>query len=65
MVDVLEYLLPHASKSLLSATNSNGSPAIHWAVFNNHVGCVKALAELPEEQGGGLQLVKVGQSLHV
>lgn len=57
--DVINYLIPHLSKEVLSATNENGSPAIHWAILNNHVNCVKALVELPEEQGGGIQLLKV------
>ncbi|KAK8849726.1 hypothetical protein IAR55_005061 [Kwoniella newhampshirensis] len=57
-LDVLNYLLTIVPKELLSTTNEAGSPAMHWAVSNNHVGCVKALVELPEEQGGGLQLLK-------
>lgn len=56
---MLNHLLPNLSKEIIDATNANGSPAIHWAVFNNHVGCVKALVEVPEERGGGLSVLKV------
>ncbi|WVF68513.1 hypothetical protein IAT40_003280 [Kwoniella sp. CBS 6097] len=57
-LEVLNYLLPVMPKELLQNTNEAGSPPIHWAVSNNHVGCVKALVELPEEQGGGIALLK-------
>ncbi|OCF43847.1 cytoplasmic protein [Kwoniella heveanensis CBS 569] len=57
-LDVLDYLIPLVPKELLQSTNEAGSPPIHWAVSNNHVGCVKALVELPEEQGGGIALLK-------
>ncbi|WWD20353.1 hypothetical protein CI109_104829 [Kwoniella shandongensis] len=57
-LDVLNYLIPLVPKELLTKTNEAGSPAMHWAVSNNHVGCVKALVEIPEEQGGGIQLLK-------
>ena len=58
--DVLEYLLPLVSAPLLSQVNDNGSPPAHWAILNNHVSCVKALVEVPEEKGGGLPILKVG-----
>ncbi|WRT69749.1 uncharacterized protein IL334_006740 [Kwoniella shivajii] len=57
-IDVLNYLIPLIPKDLLSRTNEAGSPPLHWAVSNNHIACVKALVELPEEQGGGLPLLK-------
>ncbi|WVQ96060.1 hypothetical protein IAU59_003160 [Kwoniella sp. CBS 9459] len=57
-LDVLNYILPLIPKELSQKTNEAGSPPIHWAVSNNHVGCVKALVELPEEQGGGIALLK-------
>ncbi|WWC92863.1 uncharacterized protein L201_007824 [Kwoniella dendrophila CBS 6074] len=57
-VDVLNYLIPLLPKELLSRKNEAGSPPLHWAVSNNHVACVKALVEIPEEQGGGLPLLK-------
>ncbi|WWC65883.1 uncharacterized protein I303_108505 [Kwoniella dejecticola CBS 10117] len=57
-VDVLNYLIPLIPKDLLSRTNEAGSPPLHWAISNNHIACVKALVELPEEQGGGLPLLK-------
>lgn len=63
-IDVISYILPHLTKEILSATNENGSPAIHWAILNNHVNCVKALVELPEEQGGGIQLLKVRHPMY-
>ncbi|WWC73625.1 uncharacterized protein I206_107597 [Kwoniella pini CBS 10737] len=56
--DVLNYLIPLIPKDLLSRTNEAGSPPLHWAISNNHVACVKALVEIPEEQGGGLPLLK-------
>jgi ankyrin repeat protein len=57
--DVLNHLLPHLTKEVVESTNNNGSPAIHWAVFNNQIGCVKALVEAPQEIGGGLPVLKV------
>ena len=57
--EVLNLLLPHVSAFVLAQTNENGSPPIHWAVLNNHVACVKALVELPEDRGGGLPILKV------
>lgn len=62
-VDVLEYLLPLVPPSLLSVTNETGSPAMHYAVANNNTECVKALVNWPEEQGGGLPLLKVSCTL--
>lgn len=35
---------------------------MHWAVLNNHVACVQALVEVPEERGGGLPLLKVSRN---
>jgi ankyrin repeat protein len=57
--DVLKYLLPSLPKSLLSQTNENDSPPLHWAILNNHVAVVQLLVDIPEEQGGGLPLLKV------
>jgi hypothetical protein len=57
--DVLEYLVPQLPKEMLAITNHAGSPALHWAILNNHVSIVKVLAELPESHGGGLPLLKV------
>ena len=57
--DVLKYLLPRLSASILSATNENGSPPLHWAILNNHVAIVQLLIEVPEEKGGGTPLLKV------
>lgn len=31
-------------------------------MLNNHVACVQALVEVPEESGGGIQVLKVGYS---
>jgi ankyrin repeat protein len=52
-------LIEHLPADALKATNEAGSPALHWAVINNHVACVQALVAVPEEQGGGVQLLKV------
>ncbi|RSH93237.1 hypothetical protein EHS25_007591 [Saitozyma podzolica] len=57
-VTVMSLLLPNVPHSLLRQTNDAGSPPIHWAVLNNHTEIVRTLAELPEEQGGGLGLLK-------
>ncbi|KAL1413376.1 ankyrin repeat-containing protein [Vanrija albida] len=57
-LDVLKVLLPHVPAALLQQVNEAGSPPIHWAVLNNHVAIVQALVEVPEENGGGIQLLK-------
>lgn len=57
--DVLNALLEAAPAELLQQTNEAGSPPVHWAVMNNHVACVQALVDVPEERGGGLSLLKV------
>ncbi|WVN89961.1 uncharacterized protein L203_105191 [Cryptococcus depauperatus CBS 7841] len=57
-LEVLEYLFSLVSTALLSTTNEAGSPPLHWAVMNNHVECVKALVNVPEDLGGGIQLLK-------
>ncbi|TYJ58929.1 hypothetical protein B9479_000363 [Cryptococcus floricola] len=57
-LDVLEYILPLVPSSLLTATNEAGSPPLHYAIMNNKTECVKKLVELPEEQGGGLPILK-------
>jgi ankyrin repeat protein len=57
--DLLQYLLPHVPSSLLMAVNDNKSPPLHWAILNNQVECTKLLAQLPEEQGGGLPMLEV------
>jgi ankyrin repeat protein len=59
MTEVLQYLLPHVPSSLLMAVNDNKSPPLHWAILNNQVECTKLLAQLPEEQGGGLPMLEV------
>ncbi|KAH8090938.1 hypothetical protein HD553DRAFT_303755 [Filobasidium floriforme] len=56
--EVLQYLLPHVPSSLLMAVNDNKSPPLHWAILNNQVECTKLLAQLPEEQGGGLPMLE-------
>lgn len=58
-IDVLKYLLPFLSSSVLTAVNENGSPPLHWAIMNNHVSIVQLLVEIPEERGGGVPLLKV------
>jgi ankyrin repeat protein len=60
LIDVLKYLIPLVPTSLLTETNENGSPPLHWAILNNHVAVVQQIVELPEDQGGGIQLLKVG-----
>ncbi|KAG1781849.1 hypothetical protein EV702DRAFT_1067298 [Suillus placidus] len=36
-IDVLDYLLPLVTPSILSAQNSAGSTALHWAALNQHL----------------------------
>ncbi|BEI84286.1 hypothetical protein CcaverHIS002_0408900 [Cutaneotrichosporon cavernicola] len=43
---------------LILANNEAGSPAVHWAVLNNHVACVQALVDVPDTNGGGIQVLK-------
>ena len=62
--DVLKYLLPFLSSSVLMAVNENGSPPLHWAIMNNHVSIVQLLIEIPEEKGGGVPLLKVRHLHH-
>jgi ankyrin repeat protein len=57
---VLANVPSAALPALLAAKNEAGSPAVHWAVLNNHVACVQALVEVPEAHGGGIQVLKVG-----
>lgn len=59
LAEVLQFLLPRVPSSLLMAVNDNKSPPLHWAILNNQVECTKLLAQLPEEQGGGLPMLEV------
>lgn len=43
--DTLDYLLSHCSISALLLQNSSGNTPLHWAAFNGHLECVKALVE--------------------
>jgi len=47
------------------ALNDSKSPPLHWAILNNQVDCTKLLAQLPEEQGGGLPMLEVNTLLSV
>ena len=58
-LDILEYLAPHLPASLYQASNTAGTPPLHWAILNNHVAVVKHLVEMPESQGGGVALLHV------
>ena len=51
---VLEYLLPSIRSEVLTVTNEAGSPPLHWAILNNHLGCIKALVA-----AGGAEVLHV------
>ncbi|BEJ15158.1 hypothetical protein CspHIS471_0409250 [Cutaneotrichosporon sp. HIS471] len=61
-LDVVKLILANVPSSalpaLISTKNEAGSPAVHWAVLNNHVACVQALVDVPDINGGGIQVLK-------
>ena len=52
--DILDYLLPLVSPSLLAAPNQAGSTPLHWATLNSHLSIVKKLVLFPEGPGAAL-----------
>lgn len=56
-IDILEYLLPIIPPSLLSAQNSSGSTALHWAAVNSHLEAAQKLVGFP--QGPGVDLIDI------
>ncbi|KAF5355046.1 hypothetical protein D9756_005539 [Leucocoprinus leucothites] len=55
--DVLNYLLPIISPSLLSAQNSSGSTPLHWAALNSHLSVIQKLIQFPG--GPGVDLIDI------
>lgn len=52
--DILDYILPLVSPSLLSASNHAGSTPLHWASLNCHLPIVKMLVLFPQGPGSAL-----------
>jgi ankyrin repeat protein len=57
MTDILAYILPLVSPSLLSAQNSSGSTPLHWAALNEQLDVMKVLVAHPT--GPGPKLVDI------
>ncbi|THV06672.1 ankyrin [Dendrothele bispora CBS 962.96] len=55
--DVLDYVLPLVSPSLLSVQNDSGSTPLHWAALNSHLDIVKTLVQFPS--GPGIDLIDI------
>ncbi|KAG0703320.1 ankyrin repeat-containing domain protein [Suillus ampliporus] len=56
-IDVLNYLLPLVSPSILSAQNSAGSTALHWAALNQHLEVAQKLVHFIG--GPGVDLIDI------
>ncbi|KAG2153374.1 ankyrin repeat-containing domain protein [Suillus clintonianus] len=56
-IDVLDYLLPLVSPSILSAQNSAGSTALHWAALNQHLEIAQKLVHF--NGGPGIDLIDI------
>ena len=54
---MLDVLLPIVPPSLLSAQNSAGSTALHWAALNSQLAAARALVEYPP--GPGIDLIEI------
>ncbi|KAJ3995675.1 ankyrin repeat-containing domain protein [Lentinula boryana] len=58
--DLLRYLLPLISPSLLSIPNNAGSTPLHWAALNSHLSIAKELVLFPS--GPGVDLIDIKNS---
>ncbi|PCH36588.1 ankyrin [Wolfiporia cocos MD-104 SS10] len=58
--EVLEYLLPKVSPSLLSAQNEAKSTPLHWAAVNSHLSIAQALVRY--RSGPGITLIDIKNS---
>ncbi|KIK60767.1 hypothetical protein GYMLUDRAFT_137477, partial [Collybiopsis luxurians FD-317 M1] len=58
--DLLKFLLPLISPSLLSAQNSAGSTPLHWATLNSHLSIAKELVLF--SNGPGVNLIDIKNS---
>jgi len=56
-IQLLHVLLPIVLPSLLSAQNSAGSTALHWAALNSQLATARALVEYPP--GPGVDLIDI------
>ncbi|KAF8529842.1 cytoplasmic protein [Gautieria morchelliformis] len=52
--DILDYILPLVSPSLLAVANHSGSTPLHWAALNSHLSTVKKLVLFPHGPGAAL-----------
>jgi ankyrin repeat protein len=57
LVDILDYLLPLVSPSILPAQNSAGSTALHWTVLNQHLEVAQKLVHFTG--GPGVDLIDI------
>ncbi|KAI9573279.1 cytoplasmic protein [Boletus coccyginus] len=55
--DVLAYLLPRVSPSLLTHRNHAGSTPLHWAAVNRHLEVLQMLVRFPA--GPGVDLIDI------
>ncbi|KAG1762108.1 cytoplasmic protein [Suillus occidentalis] len=62
LADVLEYLLPLVSPSILSAQNSAGSTTLHWAALNQHLEGTQKLVRFTGGSGVDLNQNIAGRS---
>lgn len=60
LVDILDYILPLVSPSVISAQNSAGSTALHWATLNQHLEVARKLVHFPG--GPGIDLIDIKNS---
>ncbi|KAF5387271.1 hypothetical protein D9757_006828 [Collybiopsis confluens] len=58
--DLLKFMLPLVSPSLLSAQNNAGSISLHWAALNSHLSIAKELVLFPH--GPGVNLIDIKNS---
>ena len=55
--DLLDYLLPLLSPTIISAQNHSGSTPLHWAALNSHLDIAQKLVQHP--LGTGRDLIEI------
>ena len=55
--DLLDYLLPLLSPTIISAQNHSGSTPLHWAALNSHLDIAQKLVQHP--LGLGRDLIEI------
>ena len=55
--DLLDYLLPLLSPTIISAQNHSGSTPLHWAALNSHLDIAQKLVQHP--LGPGRDLIEI------